>query len=72
MVSGRAPLESVAEVLGAPLDHAGVSTIGGLVYTAFGRVPVAGEQIELGGFRVTVEQVVRRRIRRLRFERLNP
>jgi len=71
-VSGRAPLESVAEVLRAPLDQEGVSTIGGLVYSALGRVPVAGEQIELGGFRITVEQVVRRRIRRLRFERLAP
>jgi putative hemolysin len=71
-VSGRAPLETVAEVLGAPLDREGVTTVGGLVYSALGRVPVAGEQIELGGFRITVEQVVRRRIRRLRFERLAP
>jgi putative hemolysin len=72
VVAGRAPLESVAEVLDAPLDRAGVSTVGGLVYSALGRVPVTGEQVELGGFRITVEQVVRRRIRRLRFERLAP
>jgi CBS domain containing-hemolysin-like protein len=71
-VSGRAPLESVSEVLGAALGREGISTVGGLVYSALGRVPVAGEQVELGGFRITVEQVVRRRIRRLRFERLTP
>jgi putative hemolysin len=71
-VSGRAPLESVADALGAPLSREGVSTVGGLVYSVLGHVPVAGEQVELGGFRITVDQVARRRIRRLRFERLAP
>jgi hypothetical protein len=32
-------------------------------------VPVAGERLELFGWRVTVDQVVHRSIRRLRFER---
>jgi CBS domain containing-hemolysin-like protein len=49
-----------------------VSTIGGLVYTVLGRVPEVGERVELLGFRVSVEQVVRRSIRRLKFERLAP
>ena len=72
LVDGRALLEAVSEALGAPFVHEDVSTIGGLVYTALGRVPVAGESVELQGFRVTVEQVARRRIRRLRLERLAP
>jgi CBS domain containing-hemolysin-like protein len=60
----------VSEALGIPIVHEEVSTIGGLVYTVLGRVPEVGERIELQGFRVSVEQVVRRSIRRLRFERL--
>jgi CBS domain containing-hemolysin-like protein len=72
LVDGRASLEAVSEALGVPIAHEEVSTIGGLVYTLLGRVPVAGEQVDVQGFRVTVELVVRRSIRRLRFERLAP
>jgi putative hemolysin len=72
LVDGRASLDAVSEALGVLLAHEEVATIGGLVYSALGRVPVVGEQLELSGFRVTVEQVVRRSIRRLRFERVAP
>jgi len=72
LVDGRASLEAVSEALGVPIVHEEVSTIGGLVYTLLGRVPVAGEQVELQGFRVSIDQVVRRSIRRLKFERAVP
>ena len=72
LVDGRASLEAVSDALGVPITHEEVSTIGGLVYTVLGRVPVAGEQVELQGFRVSVEQVVRRSIRRLKVERIAP
>ena len=47
-----------------------VSTVGGLVYEVLGRVPRAGEEIMLNGFRVIVEKVVRRRVTRVFMERL--
>ncbi len=72
LVDGRASLEAVSEAVGVAIAHEEVSTIGGLVYTVLGRIPVAGEKLELRGFRVTVEQVVRRSVRRLRLERLAP
>ena len=72
LVDGRASLEAVSEAVGVPITHEEVSTIGGLVYTLLGRVPVAGERVELQGFRVSVEQVVRRSIRRLKIERAGP
>jgi len=72
LVDGRASLEAVSAALGVRIVHEEVSTIGGLVYTVLGRVPVVGERVELQGFRVSVEQVVRRSIRRLKFERLAP
>ncbi len=48
-----------------------VSTVGGLIYELFGRVPRAGEESTLRGFRVIVERVIRRRVHRVYFERLD-
>jgi putative hemolysin len=46
-----------------------VSTVGGLVLAEFGRVPRAGESIDLEGHRLVVEQVVRRRVKRIAVHR---
>jgi putative hemolysin len=46
-----------------------VSTVGGLVLAEFGRVPRTGEVIDLDGYRLIVEQVVRRRVRRVAVHR---
>jgi CBS domain containing-hemolysin-like protein len=69
LVDGRTTLDALSAALGTPFRHEEVGTAGGLAYSALGRVPVTGERLELGGWRVTVDQVVRRSIRRLRFER---
>ena len=69
-MSARLTLDEVSEVLGADLRHEQVSTLGGLVYEVLGRVPRAGEQLTLPGFRVVVERVVRRRVQRVYLERL--
>jgi len=68
-VSARLTLDELSDVLGVDLRHAEVSTLGGLVYEVLGRVPRNGEQLTLGGFRVVVERVVRRRVQRVYFER---
>ncbi|MHB1312411.1 MAG: hemolysin family protein [Gemmatimonadaceae bacterium] len=47
-----------------------LSTVGGLVYELFDGVPEPGEDIEVDGFRVVVEQMLGRRIERVYFERL--
>ena len=71
-VDPRASLDDLATALGVPFEHEEVSTAGGIVYAALGRVPTPGEQVTVAGFRVTVEKVEKRRIRRLRFERPAP
>jgi CBS domain containing-hemolysin-like protein len=68
-VSARLTLDELSDVLGVDLRHEEVSTLGGLVYEVLGRVPRNGEQLTLGGFRVVVERVVRRRVQRVYFER---
>lgn len=68
-VSGRLTLDDLSDALGAAFHHEEVSTIGGLIFELLGRVPRAGEQLEIAGFRVIVERVVRRKVARVFLER---
>ncbi|KPJ90063.1 MAG: hypothetical protein AMS18_11610, partial [Gemmatimonas sp. SG8_17] len=60
-----------ADLLGTAMDSEDVSTVGGLVYSELGRVPRPGEELRIAEFRVVVEQVIRRRIKRVYFERID-
>jgi CBS domain containing-hemolysin-like protein len=68
-VNGRVTLDDLSAALGVALDREEVSTVGGLIYAELGRVPRPGEELRVAGFRVVVEQVARRRIHRVYFER---
>ncbi len=68
-VHGRVGLDQLSEALGVPFTSSEVSTVGGLIYSALGRVPRSGEELALDGFRVVVERVERRRVTRVYFER---
>ena len=69
-VSGRVSLDDLSAALGHRFDREDVATVGGLIFQALGRVPRAGEELTLDGFRIVVERVTRRRIERVYFERL--
>jgi CBS domain containing-hemolysin-like protein len=69
-VSGRVSLDDLSTALGHRFDREDVATVGGLIFQAMGRVPRAGEELTLDGFRIVVERVTRRRIERVYFERL--
>ncbi|HET7586238.1 MAG TPA: hemolysin family protein [Gemmatimonadaceae bacterium] len=69
-VSGRVSLEDLSEALGHRFERDDVGTVGGLIYEVLGRVPRSGEEFTLEGFRVVVERVVRRRVQRVYFERI--
>ena len=71
-VSGRVTLDELSEALGEQFEDKDITTVGGLIFQRLGRVPRAGETLTLHGFRVVVERVVRRRVDRLYFERLEP
>jgi CBS domain containing-hemolysin-like protein len=68
-VDGGVALSELEATLGHSFDREDVSTVGGLVLAEFGRVPRAGEAIDLQGYRLLVEQVVRRRVRRVAVRR---
>jgi CBS domain containing-hemolysin-like protein len=68
-VVGRAHLDEVSEELGIDLpEREDVDTIGGLVVAQLGRIPVAGESIQLSSVRITVLEASGRRVERLRVQ----
>jgi putative hemolysin len=68
-VSGRLTLEDLSEAIGHDFTRDDVTTVGGLVLELVGRVPRAGEQLHVDGFRLIVERVVRRKVERVFIER---
>ena len=70
-VAGGVPVDELRELLGVDLGVHDVTTVGGLVYALFGRVPRSGESLTRNGVRLVVERVRRRRIERVYFERLD-
>lgn len=71
-VQGGVALVDLESELGHSFARQDISTVGGLVLALFGRVPKSGEGIELDGFRLTVDQVVRRRVRRITVAPVTP
>jgi CBS domain containing-hemolysin-like protein len=74
LADARADLDDVAAAVGADFavgeEGEDVDTIGGLVYSLIGRIPVRGELISVpGGFELEVLDADPRRIKRLRIYR---
>ncbi|MGH7656970.1 MAG: hemolysin family protein, partial [Gemmatimonadales bacterium] len=69
LVLGKTALSDLEEELEHDFDREEVTTVGGLVLAELGRVPRAGEAVELDGYRMVVDLVIRRRVRRVRVER---
>jgi len=65
-VHGRMPVDELNELLGEDLPDGDWDTVGGLIFNALGHVPEVGEAVEFSGRRFCVEQVVGRRITKIR------
>lgn len=64
--SGGIDLDDVNQLTGSDLSKDTSETLGGFIYAKLGRVPVPGDTLDEGGLHMVVEQVVRRRIRRVK------
>jgi CBS domain containing-hemolysin-like protein len=74
-LSGRMSLPEVCDRLDFEIDweeDEEVDTIGGHVTARLGRLPRRGDGVAVGPYRATVMEVARRRIQRVRLERLAP
>lgn len=68
--SGGIDLDDVNKIAKVVLSKESSETLGGFIYSELGRVPSTGESLEAGGLHLVVEQVVRRRIRRIHATKL--
>ncbi len=64
-VLGGVALTELEALFHQDLGHEDVSTVGGLVLAQLGRVPRAGDLVRVGDVELEVEQVSRRRVRRV-------
>jgi CBS domain containing-hemolysin-like protein len=70
LVAGRVNVDRLEQALEVALsERDNVDTVGGLVATAFGRVPRTGERIEFKGFVIEVVSAEHKRVNRVRFRR---
>jgi CBS domain containing-hemolysin-like protein len=71
-VQGKVHIDEINERLALELpEDADFDTIGGLVFTELGHVPVVGEELVTHNVRITVLEATRRRIERVRLEMLD-
>jgi putative hemolysin len=71
-VSAKAHLDDIKEHLGIELPSDGqVDTLGGFVFSSLGRIPVTGEQFQIGSVQFTVLEAHKRRVVRLRLKVLD-
>jgi CBS domain containing-hemolysin-like protein len=59
-------VDELASLFGVEFEERDFDTVGGMVVSAFGRVPVTGETQEVRGLHVEVLQADRRRVQRVR------
>lgn len=71
-VSAKAHLDDLKEHVGIDLPSDGqIDTLGGFVFSSLGRIPVTGEQFQIGNVHFTVLEAHKRRVVRLRLKRLD-
>jgi CBS domain containing-hemolysin-like protein len=66
---GRIDLDDFNIFMGSELPNDEADTLGGYIYSQIGRVPRGGESLLVDDVRLIVEQVIGRRIRRVRAQR---
>jgi len=68
--SAGVSVDDVADRLGVGIEREGFETVGGFLLSRLGRVPAVGERFDVDGLGVEVLEAERRRIRRVRMQRL--
>ncbi len=71
IVDASLPITDLNDELGLRLAADGVDTIGGLAFSAFGRVPAVGESVNVSGAVLRVHAVKETRITRLEITRVD-
>ena len=70
IVDARVGLDDLPELFPVPVAEENVDTVGGLVYTALGKVPQPGDTVSYDGLRIEVVSVLGRRIRKVKLSKI--
>lgn len=70
LLNARLDLDDLAELLATDLPDENADTLGGLIYSLLGHVPVPGESVGFQDWRFTVLTIDGRRIEQVRAERI--
>ena len=71
LVDGLMNIDDLSEELGVDLSGEGYETLGGFIFTQFGRIPHPGEMVEAQGYRFIITRLVKRRISKARIDRID-
>lgn len=66
---GGINLDDFNEIMGTKLSSKDADTLGGYIFNRIGRVPKVSEKLEETGVDLTIEQIVGRRVRRVRAQK---
>ena len=66
IVDARVTLDYLSNLFSTPIDIEDVDTVGGLVYSALGKMPEVGDEVLHNGLRIEVVSLLGRRIRKLK------
>jgi CBS domain containing-hemolysin-like protein len=70
LFQGRIDIDDFNDIMGTELPNSEADTLSGLIYSRIGRVPTAGDKVQIKDLQLTVEQVSGQRIRKVRALRL--
>jgi CBS domain containing-hemolysin-like protein len=70
LFQGRIDLDDFNEIMGSELPREEADTLSGLIYSRIGRVPVAGDALQVDNLKLTIEQITGHRIRKVRAQKL--
>ncbi len=62
-VNGRVPIGEIEEIFDIEISHEDFDTVAGLVFSGLGRIPAAGDEVEVGPLHLRVLAVAGRRIK---------
>jgi CBS domain containing-hemolysin-like protein len=72
ILDARVGIDALNEMFDLDLANEEYDTVGGIVYTELGRVPAAGDEVQVDGICLHVLSVMGRRIKKVRVTKLEP
>jgi len=70
ILDARVGIDALNELFDLDLPNEDYDTVGGIIYAKLGKVPVAGDEVEVDGIRLHVLSVIGRRIKKVRVTKL--